>query len=80
MNTFTTIAGLFVFAMLTTMTILYFKRDAELDRALDELIETRKERDSLKMKLALSEATSEAIWSALMAHDDSDEEVKFGEF
>ena len=74
------IAGLFVFTMLTTMTILYFKRDAELDRVLDELIETRRERDSLKMKLALSEATSDAIWSALMAHDDSEEEVKFGEF
>ena len=74
------ILGIFVFTMLTVMTILYFKRDAELDRVLDELIETRRERDSLKMKLALSEATSDAIWSALMAHDDSEEEVKFGEF
>lgn len=74
------ILGIFVFTMLTIMTVLYFKRDAELDRALDELIETRRERDSLKMKLALSEATSDAIWSALMAHDDSEEEVKFGEF
>lgn len=74
------ILGIYVFTMLTTMTILFFKRDAELDRVLDELIETRRERDSLKMKLALSEATSDAIWSALMAHDDSEEEVKFGEF
>lgn len=74
------ILGIYVFTMLATMTILYFKRDAELDRVLDELIETRRERDSLKMKLALSEATSDAIWSALMAHDDSEEEVKFGEF
>lgn len=74
------ILGIYVFTMLTTMTILYFKRDAELDRVLDELIETRRERDRLKMKLALSEATSDAIWSALMAHDDSEEEVKFGEF
>lgn len=74
------ILGIYVFTMLTTMTILYFKRDAELDRVLDELIETRRERDRLKMQLALSEATSDAIWSALMAHDDSEEEVKFGEF
>lgn len=74
------ILGIYVFTMLTVMTVLYFKRDAELDRVLDELIETRRERDSLKMKLALSEATSDAIWSALMAHDDSEEEVKFGEF
>lgn len=74
------ILGIYVFTMLTTMTILYFKRDAELDRVLDELIETRRERDSLKLKLAISEETSEAIWSALMAHDDSEEEVKFGEF
>ena len=73
------IAGLFVFTMLTTMTVLYFKRDAELDRAREELVRTRRERD--EMKIALSEATSalNAIWSALMAHDDS-EEVKFGEF
>lgn len=74
------ILGIYVFTMLTTMTILFFKRDAELDRVLDELIETRRERDRLKMKLALSEATSDAIWSALMAHDDSEEEVKFGDF
>ena len=74
------ILGLYVFAWLTAMTVLYFKTDAELDRVLDELIKTRRERDSLKMKLAMSEATSDAIWSALMAHDDSDEEVKFGEF
>lgn len=79
MNTFITIAGLFVFAMLTTMTILYFKRDAELDRARQELQRTRKERDLLRKKLQVSEETSEAIWSALMAHDDA-EEVKFGEF
>lgn len=74
------ILGIYVFTMLTTMTILFFKRDAELDRVLDELIKTRRERDDLKMKLAMSEATSDAIWSILMDHDDAEEEVKFGEF
>ena len=73
------ILGIFVFTMLTTMTILYFKRDAELDRARQELQRTRKERDLLRKKLQVSEETSEAIWSALMAHDDA-EEVKFGDF
>lgn len=74
------IAGLFVFTMLTTMTILYFKRDAELDRAREELLKVRRERNFLRKKLTVSEETSEAIWSALMAHDDAEEEVKFGEF
>ena len=73
------IAGLFVFTMLTTMTILYFKRDAELDRAREELLKVRHERNILRKKLTTSEETSEAIWSALMAHEDA-EEVKFGEF
>jgi len=73
------IAGLFVFTMLTIMTILYFKRDAELDRAREELLMVRHERDILRKKLTISEETSEAIWSALMAHDGA-EEVKFGEF
>ena len=73
------ILGLFVFTMLTIMTILYFKRDAELDRAREELLKVRHERNILRKKLAISEETSEAIWSALMAHDDA-EEVKFGEF
>ena len=73
------IAGLFVFTMLTIMTILYFKRDAELDRAREELARTRRERDLLRKKLTVCEETSEAIWSALMAHDGA-EEVKFGEF
>lgn len=74
------IAGIFVFTMLTIMTILYFKRDAELDHAREELLKVRHERNILRKKLAISEETSEAIWSALMAHDDSEEEVKFGEF
>lgn len=74
------IAGLFVFTMLTIMTVLYFKRDAELDRAREELLKVRRERDLLRKKLTVSEETSDAIWSALMAHDDSEEEVKFGEF
>lgn len=74
------IAGIFVFTMLTIMTILYFKRDAELDRAREELLKVRHERNILRKKLTISEETSEAIWSALMAHDDSEEEVKFGEF
>lgn len=74
------ILGLFVFTMLTVMTILYFKRDAELDRARNELLKVRHERNILRKKLAISEETSDAIWSALMAHDDSEEEVKFGEF
>lgn len=74
------ILGLFVFTMLNIMTILYFKRDAELDRAREELLKVRRERNLLRKKLTVSEETSEAIWSALMAHDDSEEEVKFGEF
>ena len=74
------IAGIFVFTMLTIMTILYFKRDAELDRAREELTRMKRECAILRKKLTTSEETSEAIWSALMAHEDSEEEVKFGEF
>ena len=79
MNTFIIFTGTFAFIMLATMTILYFKRDAELDRARQELQRTRKERDLLRKKLTVCEETSEAIWSALMAHDGA-EELKFGEF
>ena len=74
------ILGLFVFTMLTVMTVLYFKRDAELDRTREELLKVRHERNILRKKLTISEETSEAIWSALMAHDGAEEEVKFGEF
>jgi len=74
------ILGIYVFTMLTTMTILFFKRDAELDRAREELTRMKRECAILRKKLTTSEETSDAIWSALMAHDDSEEEVKFGEF
>lgn len=78
MNTFITISGLFVFTMLTTMTILYFKRDAELDRARQELRKARHQRDYFYRQLKEEKALNDAFWSSVIAHDD--EEVKFGDF
>lgn len=78
MNTFIIISGLFVFTMLTTMTVLYFKRDAELERAKSALDRTRHQRDYFYRELKKEKEVNGDLWNSLIAHDEQD--VKFGGF
>lgn len=78
MNLFIIISGLFVFTMLTTMTVLYFKRDVELERTKAELEKARHQRDYFYGRFKKETEVNGSLWNSLIAQEEQD--VKFGGF
>lgn len=69
-------SGAVLLTLIGTMTVLYYRTAAELEKANREIERLTKK---LKLERAGNEATINELWKVLMAKDGA-EEIHFGEF